>query len=242
MATSIERQGQALITAFGSITITEKLRVEWLALLKSYKGTQPFDLNTPSVVEHLTQLREEEYMFNQQATLSTPKKPHYTAKQVAEYWRGMGINPLSKEMLSSIVKEVTKEVIKSMAKLADPQKPKARTVRLDHEALARQLASTHEVRHLTPPVDDSPITLPTCSKCSDTKNASNLSPSGEMRKGHWFHRNANQWQPCGRCAGSGHISEESVERYGRYLTRIQRKKVMNVTFNDFTQAPMSPVH
>ena len=181
-------------------------------------------------------------MFNQYSALPTQEKPHYTAKQVAKYWRWMGINPLSKEMLSSIVKEVSKEVIKSVAKLVAPQKPKARTARLDHEALARQRAATHQIRHLTPPFDTSAKVLKICSKCSDTKNASNFSPSGEMRKGHWYHRNASQWQPCGRCAGSGHISEESVARYGRYLTRVHRKKVMNITFNDFTQNALQPVH
>ena len=242
MVATLEQQAKALIIAFGSLTFTEAQKAKWLTYLQSFKGIEPGDFSSPSVVEHLTQLREEEHMLNQQSSPpSTPEKPHYTAKQVAEYWRGVGINPLSKEMLS-IVKEVTKEVIKSVTRLVAPKKSKSRTARLDHEALARQRAATHEVRHFTPPVDDSPINLPTCSKCSDTKNASNFSPSGEIRKGHWFHRNANQWQPCGRCAGSGHISEESTERYARYLTRVHRKKVMNVTFNDFTQAPMKPVH
>jgi len=207
MATSIEQQGQALIAAFESLTITENHRAKWLSLFKSYKGRDPFDLSSPSAVTHLTQLREEDYMFNQQSTI---KKPYYTAKEVARYWRKRGINPLNQTATKVIVSDTPKQHI--VPKL--------------------------QVRHFMPPADKSPKVLEACSKCSNTENASNFSLSGEMRKGHWYHRNANQWQPCGRCAGSGYMSEESVERYSRYLTRVRRKKVMNITFNDFTQNPV----
>ena len=226
MTTTVDQQAKALKAAFKSLTVNETQRAKWLTLLRSYKGIDPFGLNTPSAIEHLTQLRKEEYMFNQQ---STPKKPHYTAKQVANFWRKNNIDPFN---LVRLIETVVEKVVNKLNGTG------SRTEKLDYEVLARQRAATHQVRHLTPPIDTSDKVLEICSKCADTKNASNFSPSGEMRKGHWFHRNANQWQPCGRCAGSGHLSEGNVERYGRYLTRVQRKKVMNITFNDFTQNPV----